>query len=50
MRQMGYTSCKADPNLWLKAVTNPDENLHYFTYILCYVDDYCAYTMTLCQV
>ncbi len=21
MRQMGYTSCKADPDLWLKAVT-----------------------------
>jgi hypothetical protein len=28
MRQMGYTSCKADPDLWLKAMTR-----------LCYVDD-----------
>ncbi len=39
MRQMGYTSCKADPDLWLKAVTRPDDNVHYYTYILCYVDD-----------
>jgi hypothetical protein len=39
MRQTGYTSCKADPNLWLKAVTRPEDNVHYYTYILCYVDD-----------
>jgi hypothetical protein len=39
MRQMGYTSCKADPDLWLKAVTRPEDNVHYYTYILCYVDD-----------
>jgi hypothetical protein len=36
---MGYTSCKADPNLWLKAKTRPDNNVHYYTNILCYVDD-----------
>ena len=36
---MGYTSCKADPGLWLKAVTRPDDNVHYYAYILCYVDD-----------
>ncbi len=39
MCQMGYTSCKADPNLWLKAVTRPEDNEHYYAYILCYVDD-----------
>ncbi len=39
MHQMGYTSCKADPDLWLKAVTRPDNNVHYYAYILCYVDD-----------
>ncbi len=39
MRQMGYTSCKADPDLWLKAVTRPEDNVHYYAYILCYVDD-----------
>jgi hypothetical protein len=36
---MGYTSCKADPDLWLKAVTRPEDNVHYYAYILCYVDD-----------
>ncbi len=39
MRQMGYTSCKADPDLWLKAKTRPKDNVWYYTYILCYVDD-----------
>jgi hypothetical protein len=39
MRQMGYSSCKADPDLWLKAVTRPDDNVRYYAYILCYVDD-----------
>jgi hypothetical protein len=39
MRQMGYTSCKADPDLWLKAVTRPEDNVHYYAYILYYVDD-----------
>jgi hypothetical protein len=39
MCQMGYTSCKADPDLWLKAVTRPEDNVCYYTYILCYVDD-----------
>ena len=39
MRQMGYTSCKADPDLWYKAETRPDDNYRYYAYILCYVDD-----------
>jgi hypothetical protein len=39
MRQMGYTSCKADPDLWLKTMTRPEDNVHYYAYILCYVDD-----------
>ncbi len=39
MHQMGYTSCKADPDLWLKAVIRPEDNVHYYAYILCYVDD-----------
>ncbi len=29
MHEMGYTSCKADPDLWLKAVTRPEDNVHY---------------------
>ncbi len=26
MRLMGYTSCKADPDLWYKAKTRPEDN------------------------
>jgi hypothetical protein len=39
MRQMGYTSCKADPDLWFKAETRPDNSVLYYAYILCYVDN-----------
>jgi hypothetical protein len=39
MQQMGYTSCKADPDLWYKAETRPSDNFRYYAYILCYVDD-----------
>jgi hypothetical protein len=39
MHQMGYTSCKADPDLWFKAMTRPDDNFKYYANILCYVDD-----------
>ncbi len=39
MRQMGYTSCKADPVLWYKAETRPADSFEYYAYILCYVDD-----------
>jgi hypothetical protein len=30
MRQMGYTSCKADPDLWYKAETRPSDNFRYY--------------------
>jgi hypothetical protein len=39
MRRMGYTSCKADPDLWYKAETRPADNFRDYVYILCYVDD-----------
>ncbi len=39
MCQMGCTSCKVDSYLWLKAITRPEGNEHYYTYIACYVDD-----------
>ncbi len=39
MRQMGYTSCKADPDLWFKTETRPHDSFRYYAYILCYVDD-----------
>ena len=39
MRQMGYTFCKANLDLWYKAETRPTDNFRYYAYILCYVDD-----------
>jgi hypothetical protein len=39
MGQMGYTSCKADPDLWYEAETRPDNSILYYAYTLCYVDD-----------
>ena len=39
MRTMGYKSCKADPDLWLKEETRPIDSVRYYSYILCYVDD-----------
>ena len=39
MRHLGYTSCPADPDLWMKAETRPDDGFEYYSYILCYVDD-----------
>jgi hypothetical protein len=39
MLQMGYTSCKANPDLWYKAETRPADSFRYYAYILCYVDD-----------
>jgi hypothetical protein len=39
MCQIGYTCCKADADLWLKAVNRPEDNVCYYAYILCYVDD-----------
>jgi hypothetical protein len=39
MRQMGYASCNADPDLWLKAVTRPEDNVRHYAFSLCYVDD-----------
>jgi hypothetical protein len=38
MRHMGYTLCKADPDLWYKAKTRPQDNVWYYAYILCYID------------
>ena len=39
MRNLSYTSCKADPDIWYKSSIQPDDNFHYYSYILCYVDD-----------
>ena len=36
---LGYHSCDADPDLWMKAEHRPEDKLEYFSYMLCYVND-----------
>ena len=38
MVHLGYTSCKADPDVWYKAAVKPNE-FEYYAYVLLYVDD-----------
>ncbi|KAI2490433.1 Reverse transcriptase (RNA-dependent DNA polymerase) [Fragilaria crotonensis] len=38
LRDHGYTSCKADPDVWMKPRTKPD-GFRYWSYILVYTDD-----------
>jgi hypothetical protein len=38
LREAGYTSCYADPDVWMKKNTKPD-GFKYWEYVLCYVDD-----------
>ena len=39
MRTLGYSSCKADSDLWYKPITHPDNGFVYYTYVLPYIDD-----------
>ena len=39
MSHLGYESCKADKDVWLKAETGPSDGHKYYSYILLYVDD-----------
>ena len=38
LRDAGYFSCKADPDVWMKAKSKPSGE-RYWSYVLCYVDD-----------
>ena len=38
LRDGGYTSCKADPDVWMRPKTRPD-GFKYWSYILVYTDD-----------
>ena len=38
MESLGYQSCKADPNLWLKPEIRPEDGVTYYSYLLCNVD------------
>ena len=39
MESMGYQSCKADLDLWLKSEIIPEDGVKYYSYLLCYVAD-----------
>ena len=39
MRTLGYSSCKAEPDLWYKPITCPDDGFEYYAYVLLYIDD-----------
>jgi hypothetical protein len=39
MRHLGWTSCTADPDVWLKPETRPVDGHKYYAYCLLYVDD-----------
>jgi hypothetical protein len=36
--EMGYTPCKADPDVWMRPAKKPD-GTDYYEYLLTYVDD-----------
>jgi hypothetical protein len=38
LRDMGYASCKADPDVWMKAATKAD-GTKFYSYVLAYVND-----------
>jgi hypothetical protein len=38
LRDYGYSSCKADPDVWMRPKTKPD-GFRYWSYILVYTDD-----------
>jgi hypothetical protein len=44
MKHLGWNTCRADRDLWMKAETRPDDGVLYWAYIMIYVDDIlCVY-------
>ena len=41
LREAGFQSSKADPDVWLRKASKPD-GFQYYEYVLCYVDDILA--------
>ena len=41
LQHLGYSPCQADPDIWYKAETRPDDTT-YYSYLLVYVDDIMA--------
>jgi hypothetical protein len=42
MAFLGYTSCHADPDLWLKPEIRPGDGFRYYCYVLIYLDVFLA--------
>ena len=42
MRHLGWKPCPADPDLWYKLETRPEDNFEYYGYVLLWVDDVLA--------
>jgi hypothetical protein len=38
LRKVGFVSCKADPDVWMRLAVKKDGS-KYYEYALCYVDD-----------
>jgi hypothetical protein len=38
MKDLGFTSCKADPDIWMRGAARPNGS-KYYEYVLFYVDD-----------
>ena len=41
LREAGFTSCKADLDVWMRPAIKPNGD-KYYKYVLCYVDDILA--------
>ena len=39
MESLGYESCKAGLDKWLKPEVRQEDGVQYYSYLLCYVDD-----------
>ena len=42
MQKLGYKSCLADPDVWMKPMVRPDDGFEYYAYILIWTDDILA--------
>ena len=43
MESLGYQSCNADPDLWLKSEIRPEDGVKYYSYLLCFVEILCVH-------
>jgi len=42
LREAGFKSCLADPDVWMRPNVRPSDGFKYYEYVLCYVDDVLA--------